>query len=235
MREVPADDYSRSLDETRAHAGEVTFLWRTYRWMAIGLALTGAVAWLVASTPSLLQAVFANSLLFYGAIIAELVMVVVFAARASRMSFAAAATTFTAYAALNGVTMATIFLFYTAASVAQVFFVCAGAFAGLSLYGAKTRRDLTAMGHFMFIGLVGLVLASVVNLFLKNPAIYWVTTYAGVLIFAGLTAYDNQKLRRMYALQGEGGNLALQGALALYLDFVNLFLQLLRLFGKRRR
>ncbi len=123
---------------------------------------------------------------------------------------------------------------YTASSVGQVFFVCAGAFAGLAVYGATTKRDLTAVGHFLFIGLIGLVLASVVNLLLKSSTISWLTTYAGVLIFAGLTAYDNQKLRQMYARQGEAGNLALQGALTLYLDFINLFVLLLRLFGKRR-
>ena len=233
MHEIPADS-SHSVEDARAHEGEAAFLWKVYRWMSIGLALTGAIAWLVASTPSLAQAIFERPVVFYGLIIAELVMVVVFAARASRMSFGAAAAMFASYAALNGVTMAMLFLVYTAASVGQVFFVCAGAFAGLSLYGATTKRDLTAVGKFMFIGLVGLVLASVVNIFLKSSAIYWVTTYAGVLVFAGLTAYDNQKLRRMYALQGEAGNLALHGALTLYLDFINLFLMLLRLFGKRR-
>ncbi len=230
---VPAS-YSRPADDTTAHRGEADFLWRTYRWMSIGLALTGVVAWFVASSPALVQAVLGNRVVFYGALIGELVMVLVFAARASRMSFGAAAALFTAYAALNGVTMAMIFLIYTAASVAQVFFVCAGAFAALALYGATTRRDLSALGHFLFIGLIGVVLASVVNLFLASSAIYWVTTYAGVLIFAGLTAYDNQKLRRLYALQGEAGNLALQGALTLYLDFINLFFMLLRVFGRRR-
>jgi uncharacterized protein len=224
---------SGAFHATRAREGEADFLWRTYRWMALGLALTGTVAWIVASTPSLAQAVFANPVVFYGAFIAELILVVVFASRASRMSFPVAAATFGAYAALNGVTMAMIFVLYTASSVGQVFFVCAGAFGALAVYGATTKRDLTAVGHFMFIGLIGMVLASVVNIFLKSPAIYWVTSYAGVLIFAGLTAYDNQKLRRMYAQQGEAGNLALQGALTLYLDFVNLFLLLLRLFGKR--
>ena len=233
MRAAPATD-SRFVAQTPVHASEAEFLWKVYRWMSIGLALTGATAWFVASTPSLVRAIFANSVVFYGLMIAELVLVMVFAARASRMSFGGAAALFASYAVLNGVTMAVIFLIYTATSVGQVFFVCAGAFAALSLYGSTTKRDLTAIGHFMFIGLVGLVLASVVNLFLKSSAIYWVTTYAGVLIFAGLTAYDNQKLRRMYALQGEAGNLALGGALTLYLDFINMFLMLLRVFGKRR-
>ena len=164
---VPAS-YSRPAHDTTAHRGEADFLWRTYRWMSIGLALTGLVAWFVASTPGLVQAVLGNRVVFYGALIGELVMVLVFAARASRMSFGAAAALFTAYAALNGVTMAMIFLIYTAASVAQVFFVCAGAFAALALYGATTRRDLSALGHFLFIGLIGVVLASVVNLFLAS-------------------------------------------------------------------
>lgn len=232
MPAVPATP-PQFVDSTLVHTGEVAFLWKVYRWMSIGLALTGAIAWLIASTPSLAQ-VIANSVVFYGVLIAEFVMVVVFAARANRMSFGAAAAMFISYAALNGVTMAMSFLIYTAASVGQVFFVCSGAFAALSLYGATTKHDLTAVGKFMFIGLVGLVLASAVNLFLKDSAIYWVTTYAGVLIFAGLAAYDNQKLRRMYALHGEAGNLALEGALTLYLDFINLLLMLLRVVGKRR-
>jgi FtsH-binding integral membrane protein len=150
------------------------------------------------------------------------------------MSFGAAAAVFVAYAALNGFTLATILLLYTAASIGQVFFVGAAAFGGPSIYGALTKRDLTALGQFLFIELVGIVLASVVNWFFGNSAIYWITAYAGVLIFAGLTAYDNQKLRQLYAERGEAGNLALQRALTLYLDFVNLFLMLLRSFGRRK-
>jgi hypothetical protein len=233
MAEIPLD-YAHRLDQTHSQEGETDFLWKTYRWMSIGLGLTGAVAWFVANTPSLVEAVSLHPALFYGAMIAEVVLVIAFVARASRMSFAAAAAVFTAYAALNGVTMSMIFLVYTAASVARVFFVSAGAFAGLSLYGATTKRDLTAFRQFLVIGLVGLVIGSLVNLFLQSSTLYWFTTYAGVLIFAGLTAYDTQKLRRLYALQGEAGNLALQGALTLYLDFINLFRLLLRIFGKRR-
>lgn len=235
---MPAHDILASepqpIRHTHARTSEAEFLWQVYRWMSIGLALTGVIAWWVASTPALAQAVFSNPVVFYGAMIAEVVMVLVFAARASRMSFVSAAVLFTTYAALNGVTMAMVFLVYTASSVGQVFLVCAGAFACLSAYGATTKRDLTAMGQFLFFGVIGLVIASVLNIFLKSATIYWVTSYAGVLIFAGLTAYDNQKLRRMYALQGESGNLALHGALTLYLDFVNLFLMALRIFGRRR-
>lgn len=234
MAELPFE-YSHPLSGRRERTGEADFLWKTYRWMSLGLALTGVVAMLVASTPSLAQVVFENRVVFYGAIIAQLMLVVAFATRASRMSFGAAAAVFFSYAALNGLTLSMIFLIYTASSIGQVFFVCAAAFAALSFYGATTKRDLTAVGQFMFIALIGLVIASLVNLFLKSTAIYWITTYAGVLIFAGLTAYDNQKLRRMYAMQGEAGNLALQGALMLYLDFVNLFLFLLRLFGRRQQ
>jgi FtsH-binding integral membrane protein len=233
MAEIPLP-YPHSVAQAQPRAGEVDFLWRTYSWMSMGLGLTGAVAWFVANTPSLLQTVTGNPVVFYGAMIAEFVLVMVFATRAGSMSFATAASVFIAYAALNGVTMAMIFLVYTAASVARVFFVSAAAFGGLALYGATTKRDLTALGQFLFIGLIGVVIGSLVNLFLQNSALYWLTTYAGVLVFAGLTAYDNQKLRRLYALQGDTGNLALQGALTLYLDFVNLFLMLLRVFGRRR-
>lgn len=233
MAELPLN-YSGSLDTARSHAGEVNFLWKTHRWMSAGLALTGAVAWLVAINPFLAQAVSENPFVFYGALLVELALVFTFAARAARMSHATALAVFAGYAAVNGVTMAMIFIIYTATSIALTFFVCAGAFGSLSVYGAVTKRDLTAMGQFMFVGLIGLLIASVANLFLRSSALGWVTTCAGVLIFAGLTAYDNQKLRRLYALQGETGNLAIQGALTLYLDFVNLFLQLLRLFGRRR-
>lgn len=233
MREA-LPSYSRSIGRSQSHAGELDFLWKVYRWMSIGLAITGTIAWFVAGTPAIVEALFSSRWIFYAFMIVQIGMVLVFATRASRMSFSAAATLFTTYAALNGVTMSVIFLAYTAASVGQVFFVSAGAFAGLAVYGATTKRDLSAMGQFMAMGLIGLVIASVVNIFLQSSAVYWISTYAGVLIFAGLTAYDNQKLRRMYAQQGEAGNLALQGALTLYLDFVNLFLMLLRLFGKRR-
>ncbi len=209
-------------------------LWKTYRWMAAGLALTGAVAWVVAATPAINQVVFGNPPLFYGLLIAELAMVVVFSRVVHKVSFAAAAGMFMAYAALNGITMSFVFLLYTQSSIAQVFFVTAGSFAGLSFVGYTTKKDLSAIGRFMYMGLIGLIIASVVNIFLQSPAIYWITTYAGVLIFAGLTAYDTQKLKTMFAAHGEAGNLPLRGALILYLDFINLMLFLLRILGRRR-
>ncbi len=223
-----------STDAARVDAAANEFLWKTYRWMSLGLAATGVTALLVAGSPAIASVVLGNSIVFYGLIIAELGLVVAFSAKVATMSPAAAATTFLAYSVINGLTLSVIFLAYTASSVAQVFFISAGSFAGLSFVGATTKRDLSAMGRFMFFGLIGLVIATVVNIFWHNPALYWISSYAGVVIFAGLTAYDNQKLKRMYAQRGETGNLALSGALTLYLDFINLFLFLLRLLGKRR-
>jgi FtsH-binding integral membrane protein len=202
--------------------------------MSAGLALTGLTAMLVASSPAALELVVGNKITFYGLLIAELVMVLAFTPVAMRASSAVAALMFLAYSALNGLTLSVLFLAYTQASIAQVFFVTAGAFAGLSFYGAVTKRDLAPVGRFMFMGLIGVLIASVVNIWLAQPAIYWVTTYAGVLIFAGLTAWDTQKLKLMYVERGDAGNLALRGALVLYLDFINLFLFLLRIFGQRR-
>ena len=206
----------------------------TYRWMALGLALTGLVAYGVAAMPSVQQMVFGNPIMFFGLIIAEFALVFSFSRKVGSVSASTAASMFLGYSLLNGVTMSFIFLAYAHASIAQAFFITAGSFAALSVYGATTKRDLTAMGQFMFVGFIGLFIASMVNIFLKSPAIYWMTTYAGVLIFAGLTAYDNQKLRQLYAYNGGAGNAAISGALTLYLDFVNMFLFVLRLFSDRR-
>jgi FtsH-binding integral membrane protein len=222
------------VEAVGVHADEAAFFARTYRWMVGGLTLTGVVASIVAGTPALSEAIFSRPFVFYGLMIAEFAMVVGFAARASRMSVVAAGVLFMSYAALNGLTLSMLFMIYTGRSVAQVFFISAAAFGGLAFYGATTKRDLTAMGHFLFIALIGLVIATVVNLFMRSTALAWITSSLGVVIFAGLTAYDHQKLRRIHADQGDTRNLSLQGALTLYLDFVNLFVQLLFVFGKRR-
>jgi len=208
-------------------------LWVTYRWMSLGLALTGLVAWFVSQSPAAIELVLGNRLVFYGLIIAQLGLVFAFNAVAVRASTATAAAMFFVYAGVTGLTFSTIFLVYTASSIASTFLVSAGAFAGLSAFGAVTRRDLSSVGRFAMFALIGLVLASVVNLFLASTALVWITTFAGVAIFAALTAYDTQKLLALYAA-GEGGNLALRGALTLYLDFINMFMFLLRLFGRRR-
>jgi len=216
-----------------------SFLRRVYRTMALGLGVTGLVAMGIASSQAAVEFFIMNRGVMLLAIIAQFVMVFAFTGLLSRVSAAAAAAMFFTYAALTGVTFSTIFLVYTHGSIAGTFLITAGAFAGLSAYGYVTKRDLTGMGSFLFMGLIGLVLASVVNVFLGSPAIYWLTTFMGVIVFTGLAAYDTAKLKQLAAqtqISGDHGRkLALQGSLMLYLDFINLFLILLRIFGDRRR
>lgn len=210
-------------------------LWGTYRWMSLGLATTGFVALAVVSSPAALGALLGNPILFYGLMFAQLGLVVAFSAMAMRVSTAAAAAMFFAYAALTGVTFSTLFLVYTASSIAATFFVTAGAFAGLSIFGAITKRDLSGIGRFALFALIGVVLASLVNLFLHSTGLSFAITVIGVVLFAGLTAYDTQRLKALFASGDAHGNLPLVGALTLYLDFINMFLFLLRLLGDRRR
>jgi uncharacterized protein len=231
----PLEQVRYGAPRPEAHAQAATdFMWGVYRWMALGLLVTGLVAMWVAGSEQALSVVFGNRAVFWGLLIAQLGVVFAFNAVATRAGAAVTAAMFMGYAALTGVTFSSIFVAYTSQSIAQVFFVTSGAFAGLSVFGTVTKRDLSGVGRFMFMGLIGLVIASVVNIWLASPAVYWVSTYAGVLIFAGLTAYETQKLRQIYSTSGGAGNLALRGALILYLDFINLFLMLLRLFGSRR-
>jgi len=209
-------------------------LWTTYRWMSLGLALTGLVAWAVSSSPAALELVVQNRLVFYGLIFGQLGLVLAFSAVAPRVSSLAAAAMFFAYAALTGLTFSVLFLVYTSSSIALTFFVTSGTFAGLSIFGATTKRDLSAIGRFALFALIGLIIASVANIFLASSLLQWITTFAGIVIFAALTAYDTQKLKELYASAGAGGNLALRGALVLYLDFINMFVFLLQLFGRRK-
>jgi FtsH-binding integral membrane protein len=216
------------------------FMASVYRWMAFGLALTGIVAYAVTSTPSILSAFYnfqdghivGVSGLFWAVGIAELALVWLFVPALQRVSLGAAVAMFLGYCALSGVTFSVYLLTYTAASIASTLFITGGAFFGLSLYGTVTKRDLSAWRSFLFIGLIGIILASIVNIFLRSNAVEFIVSCCGVLIFAGLTAYDTQKLRAI----GESGEEkhALMGALALYLDFINLFLFLLRFMGRRR-
>jgi hypothetical protein len=208
-------------------------LWVTYRWMTAGLATTGIIALLVASSPAILSVLLGSPILFYGLMFAQLGLVVAFSAVAPRASSTTAALMFFAYAALTGVTFSTIFLVYTSGSIARTFFISAGAFAGLSFFGAVTKRDLGMVGRFAFFALIGIIIASIVNIFLASTGLDWLLTIAGVLVFAGLTAYDTQRLKEMFA-RGVHGNLPIIGALTLYLDFINMFLFLLRIFGRRR-
>jgi FtsH-binding integral membrane protein len=220
--------------EARAEA-VTDALWKTYRWMSLGLATTGAVALAVASSRTALELILGNRILFFVLLLAQLGVVVSFGAAARRASTAVVAGMFFAYAALTGVTFSTLFLVYTSASIGGVFVITAGAFAALSAVGWFTKKDLGVVGRFALFALFGLILASLVNFFLASPALYWLVSAVGVLVFGALTAYDTQKLKAMFAAGDASGNLPLVGALMLYLDFVNMFLFLLRLFGRERR
>lgn len=223
----------RAESSTRA-SERADFFWKTYQWMTVGLALTAGMGWVVANTPALASLILGNQILFFGLIIAELGLVIAFSSMAHRVSFAKAAAMFLGYSLLNGVTFSVIFLAYTQESIVEVFLISASGFAALSVFGMVTKRDLGPVGTFMGYGVFGLIAAMVVNMFLHSDALANMISYAGVLIFAALTAYDTQKLKELFASQGAGGNLALRGALTLYLDFINLFLFLLRIMGRRR-
>jgi len=214
------------------------FLPKVYGWMTAGLALTAIVAALTLSSLQFMNLIFGNKLIFYGLIFGELGLVIALSAAINKISSTTATLLFLGYSALNGVTFASIFLLYTSSSIASTFFVAAGTFAAMSIFGTVTKRDLTSWGSFFFMGLVGIIIASVVNIFLQNEMIYWIISYVGVFVFVGLTAYDTQKLKRI----GEAGfdneesrkKASILGALTLYLDFINLFLMLLRVMGNRR-
>jgi FtsH-binding integral membrane protein len=210
---------------------------QVYAWMTAGLLVTGAIAMFVASSPALISLIFGVPFLFFGLIIAELALVWILSANIGRMAPATATAMFLGYSALNGLTLSAIFLAYTSASIASTFFVTAGTFGAMSAVGYFTKRDLSGMGGFLFMALIGLILASIVNIFWANSTLYWIITYAGVLIFVALTAYDTQKIKNMIAgVRDETGErrVAIFGALTLYLDFINLFLFLLRILGNRR-
>lgn len=214
-------------------ASQRAFMARVYRWMFLGLALTGGLAVYTASHEPLLRFVAGH---FTAVMLAELGLVMALSFLQSRLSAPVATGLFLLYAGLNGLTLSTLFLIYQLGSIGQAFFLTAGVFGAMSLYATFTRSDLSAWRTFLMMGLFGVLGASLVNLFVKSDGLSFVTSCACVLVFSGLAAYDTQKLRRLHAeLGAEGvGNLAIYGALALYLDFINLFLSILRLFGRRR-
>lgn len=226
--------FSRPMAASTSTQSANDILWVTYRWMSVGLAITGIVAWLVAHSPSALSLFVENRIVFYGLMFGQIGLVLAFSTLVTRVSTAAAAAMFFGYAAMTGITFSVLFLIFTASSIANTFFITAGTFGGLSVFGAVTRRDLSVVGRFALFALIGLIIATVVNIFLSSPALMWLTTYAGILIFAALTAYDTQQLKLMYMQNGYANNLALRGALKLYLDFINMFLYLLELFGRRK-
>jgi FtsH-binding integral membrane protein len=215
-------------------AGLRAHMIRVYNYMAAGVALTGAVAYFVNAQFG--QALYGSPLM-YVLIFAPLALVFFLSFRIEHLSVSTARALFFVYAGLLGASLSIIFAIYTDASITRVFFVSAASFGALSLWGYTTQRDLTGMGSFLMMGLIGVIIASLVNIFLKSSGLDWIISVVGVLVFAGLTAYDTQKIKEMYSPMDDGtvgGRKAVMGALTLYLDFINLFLMLLRLFGDRR-
>jgi FtsH-binding integral membrane protein len=231
-----------NIDQTtalpRAEAGLRHYMHMVFGWMSLGLLVTGACSAYMASDPQMIVNLVQTKPLFYGLMIAELGLVFGLSLFISRMEASTAKFAFLFYSALTGVTMSVIYLAYTRESIASTFFLTAGAFGIMSVWGYTTQADLTKMGSLCFMGLIGIILASVVNFWLHSPAVQWITTYIGILVFTGLTAYDTQKIKRIYNSADDGTDQetkqAIMGALALYLDFINLFLQLLSATGKRR-
>ena len=216
----------------------ISFFNAVYGWMAAGLALTAVVAWWVSAHMAVVQQVFS----IHGMIIlfiAQIALVIAISSAIQRINATVATIMFLAYSALMGLTLSYIFIIYTLSSVAGAFIASAAMFGAMSLWGMVTQRDLSVMGRVLFMALIGLIVASVINIFLANSAMYWLISYAGVVIFAGLTAYDTQRLRQIgYATAGDpamAARLSISGALILYLDFINLFLLLLRIMGNRRQ
>lgn len=210
---------------------------KVYVWMSLALVITGFTAYYVASNESLLMTIVTNQILFWGLVIAELVLVIALSAAINKLSLTVATFMFVAYSVINGVTLSFIFIVYAMSSIASAFLITAGTFAAMALFGYFTKTDLTSMGKILMMALVGIIIATIVNIFLKSSGLEMILNYLGVLVFVGLTAYDSQKIKQMLLQApdaGEGAQkIALLGALSLYLDFINLFLYILRLFGKR--
>jgi FtsH-binding integral membrane protein len=241
-RRTPIMSYPyRSMQTTQTRVEALNaFMRGVYGWMCLGLLVTGAASAFTVTSPTIMRAVFTNQLIYIGLIVVELGMVVALAAAINRLSASAATGMFLLYSALNGVTLSVIFAIYAKAAIINAFLVTAGMFGAMSLYGLLTRRDLTSLGSFMFMGLIGIIIASIVNIFTKSSMMEFVISCVGVLVFLGLTAYDTQKLKVMGDMAPADDATAVRrgmilGALTLYLDFVNLFLMLLRLFGGSNR
>lgn len=231
---APASAQAR--ENTKVDQGLRAYMLSIYNYMALGLGITGAVAYLTASSPILMNAIF-GSWLYYVVLFAPLGFVFFISARITQIRASTAQTLFWAYSGINGLLFASLFVMYTGPSIARVFFISAGMFAAMSLYGYTTRKDLSGIGSFCFMGLIGVIFASVANIFFASAAMSFAISIIGVLVFVGLTAYDTQKLKHMYYAADSGEvatKKAVLGALTLYLDFINMFLFLLRLLGDRR-
>ena len=231
---------TETVIKTRAEVLVSDYVRSVYNWMGIGLAITGFVAYYVSTSEALIRLVFGNPLLLIVLFIAEFGLVFSIAGMVNRMSAGTATALFVIYSGLNGVTLSTIFLVYAQSSIVSTFFVCAATFIACSLYGWATKKDLTSLGGFMVMGLIGIIIASLVNLFIKSSGLSVIISYIGVFVFIGLTAYDTQKIKNMAMTQPanlDGAVIrkgAILGALSLYLDFINLFLMLLSILGQRR-
>lgn len=212
------------------------YMAKVYGWMFLGLTITAVVAFLTASSQAAVEFLFGNRMVFFGLFIVQIFLVGALVVRIQKMSSAAATAVFLGYSVLTGVTFSALILAYTAGSLVTVFGITAGTFGIMSAVGYFTKQDLTSFGKIMFMGLIGIILASIVNFFLHSSALYWIISYVGVAVFVGLIAYDTQKIKAYALLDTEEDRKkgAILGALALYLDFINLFIYLLRLFGNRR-
>ncbi len=240
-KNIYSAEYTQAVERGRSR--KLTFsslINKVYLWMTLALVVTGMTAFYVAGNEAWVFAILSSRTLFWGLCIAELAMVVILSSLIGRMSFAMAGVLFAAYSVLNGVTLSVIFVVYTFESIASTFFVTAGTFGAMSLIGMFTKKDLTPIGRFCYMALIGLIIATVVNIFVANSTFSWIITYAGVLIFCGLTAYDTQKMKLILRDQKRAGDtnalkIALLCSLTLYLDFINLFLDLLRIFGSAKK
>lgn len=231
-------DSLRTMSLDAVAAEQQRFMVRVYNWMTAGLAITGFMAFYVSNNETIMGIIFGNPFMPIVLIIVQIGLVFWLASRVMQMSVSQATGVFMLYSGLTGITFSFIFVVYTSASITSTFLVTAGTFGAMSLYGYTTKKDLTSWGSFLFMGLIGIIIASVVNMFMQSSMMHTIITYAGVLIFVGLTAYDTQKIKEMNILGNEGTDEdtkeAIRGALTLYLDFINLFLMLLRLMGDRR-
>lgn len=210
---------------------------KVYVWMTLALVLTGATAYGVATSPGVITALYSNSILLWGLVIAEFAIVFGVSAAINRLSLTTATLLFVLYSVINGALFSSIFLIYTMSSIASVFFITAGTFGVMALVGYTTKKDLSSMGKILFMALIGIIIATIVNIFLKSSGFEMIVSYLGVLVFVGLTAYDTQKIKNMLMMAPDASEAsqkyALLGALTLYLDFINLFIYLLRIFGRR--
>lgn len=226
-------------DTNVSKTAQSTLMRSVYTWMTLALAITGLTAMYMAKSLTVINMMMQNSMLFWGVLIAEVVLVMYMSARINKISFTTATLLFIAYSILNGVTLSILFLIYTASSIATTFFVTAGTFGAMALFGYVTKKDLTRIGSLCIMGVIGLIIASVVNMFLHNTMMDMIISYVGVLLFVGLTAYDAQKIKHLFSgddieVNESTQKIALLGALTLYLDFINLFIYLLRILGDRK-